>query len=182
MAEYINAIDLRRGQTIIWKGGLYMVLDHSFNKTAMRGGIVKCKVKCLKTKSITIEDFSGNKFEKAMIEKVDVIFSYEDNGILHFMDQTSYLDIEVNADDFRDDRKFLEDGTQVVLSMWEGEVLHINFPELVLLTIDRFEDDLPSSDQKKAVTTTGLSLIVPRFCEVGEQILVSTSDGKYRSR
>ncbi|GCE63765.1 translation elongation factor P [Candidatus Mycoplasma haematohominis] len=182
MAEYIQAIDLRRGQTIIWKGELYLVLDHSFNKTAMRGGIVKCKVKCLKTKSITIEDFSGSKFEKAVIEKVEVIYSYEDNGILHFLDKDTYVDIEVNGDDFKEEMKYLEDGLEVILSMWDGEVLFINLPEIVTLTIDRFDDDLPATEQKKAITSTGLVVAVPKFCEVGEKISVSTSDGKYRSR
>lgn len=182
MEEQIQAIDLRRGQTIIWKGDIYLVLEHSFNKTAMRVGIVKCKVKSLKTKSITVEDFSGQKFERAIIEKVDVIFSYLDNGIAHFLDKNTYVDISVDANEFKNELKYLEEGMEISLSVWKDEVLYINLPELVSVEISGFENDTTQSDQRKAITSSGLSVMVPKFCNVGDKILVSTSDGKYRSR
>ena len=44
MAQIIHAKDLRPGHTFLFKNNLYLVLENSFNKTAMREGIVKCKV------------------------------------------------------------------------------------------------------------------------------------------
>lgn len=49
MADIVNARDLRSGNTFIYKNNLYQVIENSFNKTAMREGIVKCKVKNLRT-------------------------------------------------------------------------------------------------------------------------------------
>ncbi|XP_032746494.1 elongation factor P-like [Rattus rattus] len=148
----------------------------------MRGGIVKCKVKNIRTKSITIEDFSGQKFEKAVIEKIDAIYSYTEGGIIHFLNAEDYSDISINAEDFSSELKYLEDGAEVKLSVWSEEVLFINLPELVSLAIESFEDEGAPSEMKKAITSTGLMVLVPKFCNVGDRINVSTSDGKYRSR
>lgn len=182
MAEFIQAIELRKGQTILWKNEIYLVLDHSFNKTAMRGGIVKCKVKNLKTGSITIEDFSGMKFERALINKQNVTYSYTDSDFTHFMDSETFEDIEVSNKQFKEELKYVEEGLELSLSIHEGEILAINLPEIVTLTIDRFDDDLPATEQKKAITLNGLVVAVPKFCSVGDKISVSTSDGKYKSR
>ncbi|OAL10177.1 translation elongation factor P [Candidatus Mycoplasma haematobovis] len=182
MAEFIQAIDLRKGQTILWKGDIYLVLDHSFNKTAMRGGIVKCKVKNLKNGSITIEDFSGMKFERALINKLNVTYSYTDSEFTHFMDAETFEDIEVSNEKFKEELKFVEEGIELSLSTYEGEILAINLPEIVSLTIEKFDDDLPATEQKKAITVNGLVVAVPKFCVVGDKIFVSTSDGKYKSR
>ena len=50
MSQIIHAKDLRPGNTFIYKNNLYLVIENSFNKTAMREGIVKCKVKRIKKK------------------------------------------------------------------------------------------------------------------------------------
>jgi elongation factor P len=54
MAEIIQAKDLRPGMTFLTpKGDILLVLENTFNKTAMGKGIVKCRVKNLRTGSIT---------------------------------------------------------------------------------------------------------------------------------
>lgn len=182
MSDIVHAIDLRRGQTIIWKNELYLVLDHSFNKTAMRSGIVKCKVKNVQNGSITVEDFSGMKFERALINKIPVIYSYSDSEFSYFLDSETYSEIRVSNENFEEEIKFIEEGLELNLSVYDEEVLAINLPEIVSLTIEKLSDDLPATDQKKIVTSTGLIVAVPKFCEIGDKINVSTSDGKYKSR
>jgi elongation factor P len=54
MSDIVQAKDLRPGNAFLNNGGnLYLVLENTFNKTAMGKGIVKCKVKNLRTGSIT---------------------------------------------------------------------------------------------------------------------------------
>ena len=68
MAEIIHAKDLRPSNTFINNGNIYEVIENYFNKTAMREGIVKCKVRNLRTKAITIDVLTGGKFEKIVID------------------------------------------------------------------------------------------------------------------
>ena len=80
---------------------------------------------------------------------------------------------------------FLIEGMDVILQIFEGQVIAIVVPDKVELTVAETTPAIkgaPSSKTKDAVTDTGLSIRVPQFIEEGEKILVSTSDGKYSSR
>jgi elongation factor P len=95
MSDIIAAKDLRSGNTFLFKGNLYQVIENSFNKTAMREGIVKCKVKNLRTGSITIEVLTGEKLEKAEVTTTKMSFSYDDGNNFIFMDNTTYETVEI---------------------------------------------------------------------------------------
>jgi elongation factor P len=86
---------LRPGNTFLFKGNLYQVIENSFNKTAMREGIVKCKVKNMRNGSITIEVLTGEKLEKASVTTVKMLFSYNDGNNFVFMDNVTYETIEI---------------------------------------------------------------------------------------
>ena len=95
MADIVNARDLRSGNTFIYKNNLYQVIENSFNKTAMREGIVKCKVKNLRTGAITVEVLTGEKLEKVMLDIVKMAYSYDDGTNYVFMDNETYETIEI---------------------------------------------------------------------------------------
>lgn len=86
MGTMIDAKDLRAGNAFIYKNNLYQVIENSFNKTAMREGIVKCRVKNLRTGSITIEVLTGQKLEQAMLSTSRMNFSYADGANFVFVD------------------------------------------------------------------------------------------------
>lgn len=95
MAQMIHAKDLRPNHTFVYKNEVYLVLENSFNKTAMREGIVKCKVKNLRTNVITVEVLTGEKFKRAIIDKIKAVFSYNDHNNFVFMETESFDEINV---------------------------------------------------------------------------------------
>jgi elongation factor P len=95
MADIIYAKDLRPGNAFLFKNNLYYVIENSFNKTAMREGIVKCKVKNLRTGSITIEVLTGEKLEKAEVLTIKMVYSYEDTNNFVFMNNETFETIEI---------------------------------------------------------------------------------------
>jgi elongation factor P len=95
MSEIVNAKDLRPGNAFIYKDSLYQVIENSFNKTAMREGIVKCKVRNLHTGAITTIVLTGEKLEKAQVETIKMIYSYQDSNNFIFMDNSTYETIEI---------------------------------------------------------------------------------------
>jgi elongation factor P len=95
MSEIIAAKDLRSGNTFLYKNNLYLVIENSFNKTAMREGIVKCKVKNLRTGSITVEVLTGEKLEKANVSTTKMSYSYNDGQNFVFMDNSTYETVEI---------------------------------------------------------------------------------------
>jgi len=82
--------------------------------------------------------------------------------------------------------QFLTDGLVIKLTKYEDEILGVDLPDKVEMTITEAEPavkgDTTSSAMKKAKTNTGLDLMVPLFVTEGTRVIVSTSDGKYAGR
>ena len=68
----------------------------------------------------------------------------------------------------------------------EGEIVGITLPEKVSYKVisapDAVKGNTTSSAQKDATIETGYKLKVPLFISEGEEIVITTRDGKYFSR
>lgn len=179
--------DLKSGNSILHEGNLYLVLDSSHNKTAMRQMIIKVKVKNMRTGSTVELSFTGgDKVELAHIDKKEMQYLYDAGDTLVFMDTNTYEQIEVNKENLQWEMNFLKPNSIIQIQMYEGEILGIILPDKVALQIIECEPavkgDTATNALKNAVLETGLQIKVPMFIENEEEVLISTSDGKYSSR
>ena len=82
--------------------------------------------------------------------------------------------------------KYLKEGLEVILIFFEGEMLGIELPEKIDFVITKTEPGIKGNTAtnatKDAIIETGMLVKVPLFIEQGEEIIVSTKDGKYVSR
>lgn len=186
MAEIFHAKDLRAGNTFLRKGNIYMVLENSFNKTAMREGIVKCKCKNLRTGAITIEVLTGEKLEKAPVETTKMTFSYEDNTNFVFMDNETYETIEIPKSKMQWEKNFLNETTEVKVQKYGEEILGIQLPDQVVCEIKDAEEAVQGntvqSVQKKAWLASGYEIQVPQFIKKGDKVIINTLTGEYSGR
>jgi elongation factor P len=179
--------DLRPGSTFLYEGNIFIVLENSFSKTGRQQGKVTVKVKNLRTGSRVEMTFTGgDKVDRALIEKKDMQFLYNDGENCVLMNVETYEQVEMNSKKLEWELKFLTDGSMVKMTEYDGEILGISMPEKVELEIAECEaavkGDTTSGAQKKAWTQTGLEIQVPLFIKQGEKILVSTTDAKYAGR
>lgn len=182
-----NVNDIKNGMTILFEDSIYTVLDFSHVKPGKGAAFVQVKLKNLRTGSIIEKRFnSGVKLEKAMIEKKNMQFLYESGGNYTFMDNETYEQLELSEQQLGNDKYYLTDGIEVMVSLYQGEVLGVILPEKVELKITETEPavkgNTTNNAQKDATVETGLMVRVPLFIEQGEVILVSTKDGSYASR
>lgn len=186
MAEIIHAKDLRAGNTFFYRNNLYIVIENSFNKTAMREGIVKCKVKNLRTGSITIEVLTGEKLEKALVENIKMTYSYDDGNNFVFMDNNTYESLEIPKSKMQWEANFLSDGVEVSILKYENEVLGIKLPDQVTIELADAEEAVQGNTvqnvQKKAWLPSGYEILVPQFVKKNEKIVVNTANGEYVGR
>ncbi|MGL4951660.1 MAG: elongation factor P [Mycoplasma sp.] len=186
MATMIDAKDLRSGNAFYYKGNLYQVIENSFNKTAMREGIVKCKVKNLRTGSITVEVLTGEKLEQALLSNIKMNFQYVDGENYVFVDTESWEQIEIPAKQLEWEKNFITEDSEVNVLKNEEEILGISLADQVILTIKEAEEAIQGnsvqSAQKKAWLVTGWEIQVPQFIKTGEKVLIETKTGKYISR
>ena len=179
--------DLRPGITFGHEGNIFIVLDATHNKTAMRQMIIKAKVKNLRTGSIVELSFTGgDKVEPAHIDKNEMQYLYDSGDALVFMDTSTYEQIEMPKDKLEWELNFLKPNDNITIVMFEGEILGLNLPDKVTLKVAETEPavkgDTATNATKNAILETGLEIKVPLFIAQDEMIIVNTSDGKYSSR
>ena len=102
------------------------------------------------------------------------------------MNTEDYSQMEVNESIIGDDAKFLKEGLELEIQMYEGEILGIVLPEKiefkVVETTDAVKGNTTNNAMKDATIETGYTIKVPMFITEGENIIVTTKDGKYDSR
>lgn len=179
--------DFRPGITFLYENNVYSVLDTQHNKTAMRQMIVKTKVKNLRTGAITeISFIGGDKVEPAHIDKKEMQYLYDSGEALVFMDTETYDQIEIQKTTLEWELNFLKPNDNVMVTMYEGEILGLSLPDKMTLQVTECEPavkgDTATSAQKNAVLETGWQIKVPLFISEGEMVTVTTSDGKYAGR
>lgn len=179
--------DLKPGITFLYENNIYTCLDISHNKTAMRQMIVKAKAKNLRTGTILDVSFTGgDKVEQAHIDKKEMNYLYDAGDSLVFMDNETYEQIEIPHANLEWEMHFLKPNDNVVISMYEGEILGVILPDKVALQIVECEPavkgDTATSATKNAVLETGWEIRVPLFIENEEMVLINTADGKYSGR
>lgn len=182
-----NVNDIKNGMTILFEDNIYTVLEFSHVKPGKGAAFVQAKLKNLRTGSIVEKRFnSGVKLEKAMIEKKNMQFLYATGDAYTFMDNNTYEQLELTSAQLGDDKYYLKDGLEVIVTVYQGEVLGVILPEKVELQIIATEPavkgNTTNNAQKDATVETGLMVRVPLFIEQGEVIVVSTKDGSYASR
>jgi len=113
-------------------------------------------------------------------------YLYEEGGQYHFMDNASYEQIALSADQVGDAAHFLIDNLEVEILLFEDKPLGISLPNFVDLTVTRADPwakgDSVSGNSKPVILQTGYQIQVPPFVEEGEKIRVDTRTGEYLTR
>ena len=182
-----NINDIKNGMTIKYEGNIYQVVEFQHVKPGKGSAFVKTKLKNLKagtTQEITFN--AGIKMEKADVRKSDLSYLYSTGDTYVFMDNNTYDQIEVPTSLIEDQIKFLKEGMNVQSMTIEGEIVGIDLPEKVSYKVisapDAVKGNTTSSAQKDVTIETGYTLKAPLFISEGEEIIITTRDGKYFSR
>ena len=182
-----NVNDIKNGMTIKYEGNVYQVVEFQHVKPGKGSAFVKTKLKNLKagtTQEITFN--AGIKMEKADVRKSDLSYLYTTGDTYVFMDNNTYDQLELPASLLEDQAKFLKEGMNVQSMSIEGEVVGIDLPEKVSYKVisapDAVKGNTTSSAQKDVTIETGYTLKAPLFISEGEEIIITTRDGKYFSR
>lgn len=184
----ISTNDFKTGQTIIYEGNIYSVIEFLHVKPGKGGAFVRTKLRNLRTGSVTDVTFNaGIKLERAQIDKVMMQYLYAD-GMNHvFMNGDTYEQIEIPAKQIEYELNYIYEGMSVeVMFFNNSEVLGVSLPDKIALevreTVPGVKGDTKTNAMKDAILQTGLMVKVPMFIEEGEKIVVNTNDGTYVSR
>jgi elongation factor P len=183
----ISTNDLRNGVSLDLPEGLMTVVEFQHVKPGKGGAFVRTKLKNFRTGAVLDRTFRADeKLLLAVIDKRDMQFLYREAGRFVFMDTESYEQVPVDEPALGDAVHYLKEGDTVVLPTYKGEVVGVDLPAAVELTVTDTEPGLQgdrvSGARKSATLETGLVVQVPLFVEVGERIKVDTRSGEYLTR
>jgi elongation factor P len=187
--KHMTSNDLKRGLVFLLEAAPCLVLDVSSQSPSARGGstLIKTKYRNLLTGQVLEKTFkAGDRVDEADFEKRKGQFLYADgdNGV--FMDLESYEQYELGDDMYGPVKGFLLDGTEVVMGVFEGQVVSIEPPMIVELqvteTAPAIKNATAQAQTKEAVLETGLRLQVPSYLESNERVKVDTREGRFVSR
>ncbi len=183
----ININNISNGMTIKIEHNIFQILDFKHVKPGKGPAFVRIKLKNLRTGANIEQTFNTSvKFEKANIEKKKMQFLYADQNAYNFMDMSSFEQIEIDEKQVGDAKAFLKENSDVELMFYENELLGVILPDKVVLKITKTEPAVKGNTTggatKDAYLETGHLIKVPLFVEQGENVIVSTKDGKYDSR
>ncbi len=184
----ISTNDLKNGMALdLPSDGLVTVVEFQHVKPGKGGAFVRTKLKRVKGGAVLERTFRADeKVPLAMIDKREMQYLYREGGGYVFMDNQSYDQLTVEADDLGSAVDYLKEGDSAVLPMYQGRVVGVDLPAAVELVITECEPgvqgDRVSGARKPATLETGLVVQVPLFVEAGERIKVDTRTGEYLAR
>jgi elongation factor P len=183
----ITTNDLKNGMTLNLPEGLFQVVDFQHVKPGKGGAFVRTTLKNARTGASLDRTFrAGEKVEQAVIDKREMQYLYPEGADLVFMDNTSYEQLNVSPASLGPAASYLVAGANAVMMMWKDEIVGVEVPASVELTVTETEPgvqgDRVSGARKPATLETGLVVQVPLFVNQGDRIKVDTRSGEYMTR
>jgi elongation factor P len=190
MAALIEAIDIKRKTFFELEDTPYVCLDVEISTPTARGGqtLVRVKMRNLKTRAVFDRTFkAGDKFKEPDLAQAPASYLYSDGNGSHFMDQENFETLTVPEEMLGDALDFLLDGQIVQILLFNGNVIGLQMPQQVELTVTYTEpgirgDTASGSVNKAATLETGLEIRVPRFVKQGDKVRVSTETREFMGR
>jgi len=179
--------DLKKDTVFQMDGKPYKVVEYNQKQVGRGGSIVNVRIKNLLDGAVTQKTFKGqDKIEPAEIDIKKVQYLYSDDSSCHFMDETTYEQLEVGKDILGDSFKFMKESDTVKAHLFEGVVINVELPIKIPLEVTSTPDvvrgDTQSTVLKEATLETGAIVQVPIFIKQGDVIIVDTRDGSYVER
>jgi elongation factor P len=183
----ISTNDLKNGMALNLPEGLMTVVEFQHVKPGKGGAFVRTKLKNFRSGAVIERTFRADeKVPLAMIDKREMQYLYRETSALVFMDAETYEQLNVEVAQLGRAVDFLKEGDSAIIPIYDGQVVGVELPAAVELTVTETEPgvqgDRVSGARKPATLETGLVVQVPLFVEPGERIKVDTRSGEYLAR
>ena len=168
----IQTIDLKKGMVFERGGKLLKVLQINHHKPGKGNTLMQMDIQDVRTGSIVHTTMRpSEKVEQVNVDKKNAQYLYDEGNTAVFMDM---------------EKKYLVENMQVQMDFVGSELVGIELPTTVVLTVEHTEPMIKGATidggGKPATMSTGLVVNVPAFIKNGDQIIVNTMDGSYKSR
>jgi elongation factor P len=183
----VSTNDLKNGMTLDLAEGLFSVVEFQHVKPGKGGAFVRTKLKNVRTGAVIERTYRADeKLGQAIIDKREMQYLYRDGDHYVFMDNVSYDQLQVESSALGASAMFVKEGDSVILQMHGDEIVGVDLPAAVELSVTQTEPgvqgDRVSGARKPATLETGLVVQVPLFVNSGDRVKVDTRTSEYITR
>jgi len=180
--------DIKKGVVMLHNGDPWVVVEFQHINPGKGAAFVRTRIKNVKT---------GRTLEQTykVSESVDIVdVDYRNAQYLNhdatgysFMDMGTYDQYTMSDEDVGDQGKYLREGLDVTLAMYENRPIALQLPRKmnfrIVETMPAVKGDTASGNvTKEAKTDGGFMIRVPIFLTEGETVVVNTDNGEYVER
>ena len=181
----IDGNQIKIGNILVIRSKLFRVLKTQHTQPGKGGAYLQVELKDIKDGTKTNERFrSSESVERIILEEKNFQFLYKINGKFHFMDNKTYEQLEIGNEIISENQeKFLVENELLLIQIYESNPVSIVLPSTVSLEVIEADavvkGQTSASSYKPAVLERNIKTSVPPFIEVGNKVVISTSDSSY---
>ncbi len=182
-----NTSEFRKGLKVQIDGTPYLMIEMNFRKPGKGAALYECKLKNLIRGTVLDRTYkAGATLEEADVVEFTAQYLYRQGENFVFMNNSDYEQYELTADQVGDAWKFIKEGMDCGLMVFDNQPIAITPPNHVVLKVEYAEPaakgNTATNVQKPVKVETGAEILVPAFVESGEWIRVDTRTGEYIER
>jgi len=183
-----TAFESKPGTVLKIDGELMFVTKYEYHRAWRGTTTIKMRLKNLLSGNTSDKTFNWeDKMEDVILDRARFDYLYSAGWVYAFMNQTTYEQIELDDETIWDMKYFLIEGMNVDIQQYEWKFIGLVLPTNVRFTIAECDPGVKWNTAdwkitKDAVTNTGLSIKVPWFIEVGDDVIVNTETYEYMER
>jgi elongation factor P len=184
----ISTNQLKNGNHIEVDGTVFKVLEFQHVNPGKGAAFVRTKLRRASDGNVIDRTFrAGEKFRSIRTEVRRMQFLYADGQDAHFMDSSSYEQLEVPQGQLQEELRWIKPNDEIELLYIDDQAGGVQLPSSVDLEVTETEpglrgDTASGGGSKPATLETGAGIQVPLFVNVGDHVKVDTRTGKYMSR
>ena len=184
----LSHVDLKKGIYFVYEGAPCLVLENSSMFKGRGSSVMQVKLRNLKNGNVLNRTFhTGDEFEEAELEKMQVKFIYENKGKYVFQEASNPAKrFELFREQIGSQVEFLIPNTMLEGLRFKGQILTIALPIKMNLKVKEappgIKGDRAVGGSKTAILETGATVQVPLFVNTDDVIEVNTETGEYVRR
>ena len=182
-----KAKEIRNGNVLKMKNEIFRVLKAEHFNPSEKACVMKLKLENIISGQVSNDIIpASDAVDDLKLDTREMQYLYSSGDTYTFMDNENYEQLEVEKDQIGDNVVFLQEEMNITVQFYEGRVVSIELPTVVVAEIDYTEEvergNTSGNLTKDAKLANGHEIKVPAFIKQGEKVKIDTRTGEYISR
>lgn len=183
----IGAGNITKGTYLIFKGEPHLVTKADFMSPGKGAAVMRVKFKSVRTgNAIEFTYKTNEQVEVADVEKKEMEFIYRDGDDLVFMNSKTYEQASIPMTLIEDQVGYLIPNMKCWVLWYKDIAIGVSLPPNVVLKVIESPNEVAgnriNAPKKGVKVETGITVQVPIFIKLGENVIIDTTTGEYLGR